>query len=95
MLRGMTFLQFQEWRAYADLEPFDETRADQRTADIVRTLINLKRARGKRELTIEDVVLKFGRAPTVTPQDVAARAQAEVTSTMEFLMALQGTGEKP
>ena len=41
MLRGMTVRQFCEWRAYADAEPFDETRGDLRAAQIVATLINL------------------------------------------------------
>lgn len=55
----MSFKQFQEWIEYGQLEPFDETRQDYRTASIVATLINLKR--GKRKaLTLEDVRVMFG-----------------------------------
>lgn len=59
MLREMSFKQFREWIAYAEVEPFDETREDYRTASIVATLINLKR--GKRKaLSLEDVRIMFG-----------------------------------
>jgi len=89
MLRGMSFRQFMEWRAYADMEPFDEVRADQRTADIVRTLINLNR--GKRKaISLEDCVLKFGTKPQLPAEVLRAQAVAEVEGTMEFLMMFQG-----
>lgn len=59
MLRQMSFKQFREWIAYAELEPFDESRDDYRIASIVATLINLKR--GKRKaVSVDDVRLLFG-----------------------------------
>jgi hypothetical protein len=90
MLRGMTVRQFQEWRAYADLEPFDETRADLRSADIVRTLLNLfGRGKGKPAFPLKDCVLRFGAdrgngTKKVTPQE----ARAQVLRTMQILMAI-------
>lgn len=62
MLRGMTLRQFEEWRAYADLEPFDEQRADLRAASIVQTLYNLfGRKKGQRAVKLEDCVIRFGK----------------------------------
>lgn len=93
MLRGMTVRQFQEWRAYADLEPFDETRADLRTADIVRTLLNLfGRKKGERAIPIKDVVLQFGRGGEPTTPE---RAKAQVMRTMEILMAIHNAPHRP
>lgn len=60
MLRSMTWKQFLEWQMFETLEPFDETRADYRTAQIVTALLNINRRRGSRAKKIEDVVLLFG-----------------------------------
>lgn len=71
MLAGMTVQQFAEWRAYADLEPFDETRGDLRAASIVATLINLHR---RRKVKPSDVVLQFGESvPVVATPKAGAR----------------------
>ncbi len=93
MLRGMTTRQFGEWRSYADLEPFDETRADLRSADIVRTLINLLgRKKGAPAVPLKDCVLRFGgeAAKPVTPES----ARAQVLQTMEILMAIHSGRRK-
>jgi hypothetical protein len=60
MLRGMSFKEFREWIAFADLEPFDETRQDYRIASVVATLINVNRGKGKRAVTVDEVRLMFG-----------------------------------
>ena len=94
MLRGMTVRQFQEWRAYADLEPFDEIRADLRSADVVRTLLNLfGRKKGARALPLKDCVLQFGgeaEQKKATPQE----ARAQVLRTMSILMAIHNAPRK-
>lgn len=59
----MSQKQFREWRVFADLEPFDETRQDIRIAHIVVTLLNLWRGKGKPAIGIEDVLLPFGDKP--------------------------------
>lgn len=93
MLRGITTRQFEEWRAYADLEPFDETRADLRSADVVRTLVNLfGRRKGEPPHKLQDFLLRFGsegQKPT-TPE----KARLQVMRTMEILMAIHGTAER-
>lgn len=69
----MSSKQFLEWRHYAELEPFDEERADIRTADIVRTLWNIARDTKKHPepFKLKDFVLQFGppEAPKRT-QDI-------------------------
>jgi hypothetical protein len=66
MLRRITAKQFREWLAYAELEPFDETRADYRTADIVRAIYNVHRGRGQQPIALEDAVLRFGGSAKAT-----------------------------
>jgi hypothetical protein len=60
MLAGMSIHEFRRWRAYYDLEPFGEERADYRAASIVATLLNLYRKRGSKAIAISDVRLRFG-----------------------------------
>jgi hypothetical protein len=94
MLRGMTVRQFGEWRAYADLEPFDETRADLRTADVVRTLLNVNRKSGTPPISLEKCLLKFA-APKAAAPKTAEQARAQVRKTMDMLMRIYNTPEKP
>ena len=70
MLRSITAQQFQEWIAYARMEPFDETRADYRVAMLAQLLANVNRdPKQKREpFTITDFLLKFGEE-TVAKQE--------------------------
>lgn len=62
MLRSMSIRDFRRWRAFFDLEPFGEERADWRAASIVSALVNLQRKRGTKERPIGDFLLKFGDA---------------------------------
>jgi hypothetical protein len=57
MLRGMSAIQFREWREYADIEPFDEERADLRAAHIVQTLINVNRDPKKSRISLNKCIL--------------------------------------
>lgn len=59
MLRKLTAKQFMEWEIYAELEPFDETRADYRTAHIVQMLYNINRGRNDKAATIDECLLRF------------------------------------
>lgn len=63
MLRSLTAKQFAEWEQYAKLEPFNELRADYRTASIVTMLANVNRASKQEPYSLEDFVLKFGQEP--------------------------------
>lgn len=58
--KGLTAKEFREWELYAELEPFDETRADYRAASIVTMLANLKRGKHQKAYKYDDFVLKFG-----------------------------------
>ena len=87
MLRGMSIKHFAEWRAYGDLEPWDETRADLRAADVVRTLLNLGRE-GKK-VQLKDCVLQFGREATEPEkQPTVEEARAQVRGVMDLLVGL-------
>lgn len=57
--RGLTAKKFIEWMAYAELEPFDETRADYRAASIAQIIANTNRAKDQKPYTLDDVLLKF------------------------------------
>ncbi len=86
MLREMTLAQFYEWRAYDDLEPFDETRADLRAASIVAAILNVNRRKGSRPVSLQDCMLRFGGAagPRAAVDPKAARR--EVLATFGFLI---------
>jgi hypothetical protein len=60
MLRKISYRQFIEWRIFATLEPFDETRQDYRIASIVATLVNVNRGKGRKAVSVEEMRLKFG-----------------------------------
>ena len=60
MLEEITWLKFLEWMSYAELEPFDEVRADLRSAQIVAKIHNLFRSKGDPVLSASDFVLNFG-----------------------------------
>lgn len=69
MLAQMPAGQFEEWRAYADVEPWDEQRADFRAAQVVQAVYNAEiihaiRARralqGTRLRAIEECLLRLG-----------------------------------
>lgn len=53
MLRTMSWHMFQEWKAFEDLEPFEDYRADMNAAHIVQVLV-----RDGRKL--KDFILPFG-----------------------------------
>ena len=58
MLRSMTAKQFVEWAAYAQLEPFDEMRADYRAAYISSMIFNMAVAAKDRK-PLNDFLLKW------------------------------------
>lgn len=91
----MSIRQFQEWRAYADLEPFDEKRADYRAAQVEAAVLNsavliaTSRGRGKPKfgtVKLGDCLLRFesrgGKGRTVEER------REEIRKTMGILMAI-------
>jgi hypothetical protein len=92
MLRGLTHRQFQEWRHYSDLEPFDEERADARSAQVVQAIYNVQRKRGAPPVNLEDCLLRFGPDPDRTAEPAKARAQ--VRGALGMLKAMQKAGKR-
>lgn len=92
MLRGMTARQFMEWRAYADLEPFDEERADLRTASIVQAVLNgsvLVASHGKKpgRVKLKDCVLRFGTEAQDAAQPAEKRREQIKGALMQMAQA--------
>ena len=65
MLATITWTQLQEWMAFAQLEPFDEERADWRSAQVAAMIANANRNPKKRKqpYPLHEFVLNFGDAP--------------------------------
>jgi hypothetical protein len=107
MLSQISTRQFQEWREYSDLEPWDEERADLRAATIVQAATNgtlalasvLARRKGKPPtVALKDCVLAFGpaaEAPPVPPPATPERAREDVRRTLDFLTQAFGKKRRP
>lgn len=65
---GLTAKQLKAWEHYAELEPFDETRADWRAASIVTMIANVNRDPKKKGYAMKDLVLKFNDEPVKRTQ---------------------------
>jgi hypothetical protein len=62
MLASMTAVQFREWCAFAELEPFGPERIEMAIADVNKTLMNIHRRKNSKPLDLYDVQLMFGDA---------------------------------
>jgi hypothetical protein len=71
MLNEITLSQLIEWQHYARLEPFDETRADIRAAQITQILANINRDPKKHSepFQLSEFILRFGEEddPIMSP----------------------------
>lgn len=98
MLREMSIRQFLEWRAYFDLEPFGEERADLRSAHIVQTLVNIRRGEARKPaVALKDCTLSFGerQAMAFGSKAEAEQARQSIIRAMTMLTAIhQDTKEK-
>jgi hypothetical protein len=88
MLREMSFREFREWIAFSQLEPFDDVRADYGTANIVATLINLHRPKGRKAVTVDEVRIRFGdekieRRQTIEQQQQIGKMFADLFNSFE------------
>lgn len=76
MLRSIPGRLFLEWRAYEELEPWDEVRADLRSAQIVQIV---RAFAGEKNVKLADCLLPFGEEPEPpkpkTWQDIKAITQ--------------------
>ena len=80
----MSARQFHEWRAYADLEPFDEERADIRAASIVQATYSVHRRKGAPPVKLKDCVVQFGAGAADSPKTVQ-QARDEIVAAMDFM----------
>jgi hypothetical protein len=79
MLRSITIRQFQEWRAYADLEPFDEERADARAAQVVQAIHTHSRSKATPK-SLKDCMLRYERPKKLTVEERRAQIRDIIRS---------------
>jgi hypothetical protein len=82
MLRTITAEQFQEWMVFEALEPFETERGDVRNAAVVSTLINLKRKRGKKPISLDACKLRFGDSQPVAKERTQTWEQQKAIAQM-------------
>lgn len=87
MLAQITFEELQEWRAFAELEPFDEERNDLRTAQVCRTMANMWRGKDSEAVTLGDMLLRFGDTPTPVKSVQKQSWQEQKRIAMSFVKA--------
>lgn len=92
MLKSFTAKELLGWRAYAALEPFDETRQDYRIASIVQMLANVNRDTNRKTqpYTIDEMRLKFGEQNKVDPMLVR---QTHIALIKSYAMAHAAMGQ--
>lgn len=76
LARRMPYRVLQEWMAYAQVEPFGETRADLRAAIVASTVANVFRGKKQRAFKPADFMPKFGEEAVrqlPTPQQISAK----------------------
>lgn len=62
MMSAMPISLFREWRAFYNMEPFGEERADWRAASINSMLFNINRNKGATTRPAKDFLLEFRTA---------------------------------
>lgn len=72
LAQRMTYTEFVAHLADQQIEPWDELRGDLNAAQVVCTLANLHRQRGRRPYTVADCALRFEQAsqPPQRPEEV-------------------------
>jgi hypothetical protein len=63
MLAAMPQRVYREWMVYAEMEPWDQQRADWRAAMIASTMANLWRGKKGRRRKLKDFLPVFKRSP--------------------------------
>lgn len=59
MLREMSWAQFSEWLAYAEIDPIGSWREDFRAAQVAATVINMNRSSKTKAVKITDLMPDF------------------------------------
>jgi len=77
LAQRMSYAEFVAHLADQQIEPWDELREDLHAAQVVCTLANLHRPRGRRPYTVADCVLRFERhtPPPQRPEEVVQQLE--------------------
>lgn len=87
----MSARHFHEWRAYDDMEPFDEERADIRAGSIVQAIYNVRRRKGSPPIKLMDCVVTFGSGRATESPKSVEQAREEIARAMDFCMLIFNT----
>lgn len=90
MLAEMPGAMFVEWMAYAELEPFGETRADLRSGIIASVMANAHRAKEAKPFKPQDFMPRFGQRGADEPET----DEQDWRSQMELFRALTAGREE-
>lgn len=58
--------EYMEWRAYYQIEPWDETRADWRAGMIASVIANVNRGKDQRAYKPDEFMPRFGQTPAAS-----------------------------
>lgn len=95
MLRSITWTDFVGWLSYSELEPFDERRADYRTASVVTMLANVNRdpKTRSRAYKLEDFLLEFDAPIKVRERRQSLELQKSMLVAIANAYAVKGVTE--
>jgi len=94
MLDEISWEQFVEWMAFAQLCPFNEDRNEYRFASIVTMLANINRDTKKQKdpWQVDQFVMRFGDIPEPTSQKKKQTAEEQKRIGRQFFMMYGGRG---
>lgn len=72
-MRVLTTREIVEWLLYEQIEPFGEWRADLRAGIVASTFVNLHRPRGRRALSPQEFMPRFGESRRQSPEQLLAQ----------------------
>jgi hypothetical protein len=79
----MSSMEFAEWLAYSQIEPWGEERADLRTALICKVSADINTPAGKPRAKLEDFMLKFDQERKAQTTDEMIGAVAQISAIYE------------
>ena len=94
MLDEITWVQFAEWMAFADLMPFGEDREEYRFASIVSTLANINRDTKKQRepWPLDQFVLRFGDMPEPQTKKKPQSPEEQLRISRAYFLMFGGRG---
>lgn len=83
----MTSLELSYWKAYYELDPFDEERADLRSAIVASTVSAGIPSKKKRKVKVSDFMPKFGDAAKSKPNKQTAKEQQLIAKQITAMLS--------